>query len=215
MNKFISSGLSSLTPTQIIETVLIYSAPDADFLRIANELAGRFQDIRGVLLADPDELRSIEGIDDNTLTLIRLISQIYNYCRISEAQGLTVRNTSELKDMFVSMFGSVKQEQAVLACLDDKMTIRKICVISEGNESSVEVDVNEIIGIVSSAGCNICAVAHNHPDFSSTPSESDIIATSCLRSELKKSGITLLEHIVVGNDGAKALISGELEHFFR
>lgn len=213
--RFLQDGLDYLSPSQVIELLLFYTVPRADVFPAAEELIKRFKSVDGVLSAGKKELLAVDGVGEASAALINLISQMRSYNPIVSLEGRHIESTKELCRLFTAVYRPAVQEQARLICIDDKLVIKKSCVLSVGSDYSVSFEPQKIVDIVKESGCTQCAIAHNHPNSKCEPSEGDISATNQLRRYLKDNKITLIDHIIVGCDGARTLFSGEIEQLLR
>jgi len=64
----------SLTEVEILELILTYTIPRKNTASLAQSLLNRFGSISAILLASKDELLSIEGVGEATITFIQVIS---------------------------------------------------------------------------------------------------------------------------------------------
>ena len=60
------------------------------------------------------------------------------------------------------------------------------------------------------SGCNQCILSHNHPKSNCEPSKEDYSVTMNLQRLLRELGITLIDHVVVGRDGARTILNGDI-----
>ncbi len=206
---FLERGLEAMHPHQVLELLLFYSIPRIDTNNIAHEMLNKFGSIAGVFNAPIGELRDIHGVSENTIVLLKMIPQLFSLYAASVNEGAVLDTTSKLCKYFLSQLAGVSEEQIIIVCLDDGMRLSKFVRIAKGDSGSVAVENKKIVEAVISSGCTLCAMAHNHPISSCEPTKEDIESTSVLMKVLKYIGVTLSEHIVVGKDGACAIISHE------
>lgn len=206
---FLNMGLEAMHPHRVLELLLFYSIPRADTNNIAHDMLNKFGSIAGVFNAPINELRDMHGVSENTVILLKMIPQLFALYAASVNEGVILNTTSKLCKYFLSQLAGVAEEQIIIACLDDSMCISKFVRIARGDSGSVAVENKRIVEAVISSGCTLCVMAHNHPLSSCQPTKEDIDSTNVLMKVLKYIGITLSEHIVVGKDGACAIISQE------
>ena len=75
-NRFLTEGLDSFETHNILELLLFYSIPQRDTNGIAHKLLDTFGSLKGVFEADFEELIKIDGIKENTATLLKLIPEV-------------------------------------------------------------------------------------------------------------------------------------------
>ncbi len=91
------------------------------------------------------------------------------------------------------------EEVACMLSLDNKLNIISCCDISRGDLNTSIVNPREVFKRALVSNAKSIIVAHNHPSGDSTPSLQDKILTSELQKAGKMLGITLIDHIIVGN----------------
>lgn len=74
--RVLEQGSTSLTQQDIIEMLLMATAPRRDVKPQAKELLRRFKDVRGVLNASVDELQQIKGIKSSATGLLKIVDKI-------------------------------------------------------------------------------------------------------------------------------------------
>lgn len=84
-------------------------------------------------------------------------------------------------------------------CLDTKLRIQRIDLISLGILDSTLVHPREVFRPAVSCSASSVVVAHNHPSGDADPSEKDFGVTRKLLEASKVLGIQLLDHIIIGN----------------
>ena len=97
-------------------------------------------------------------------------------------------------------FKGLDREHFLVCGLDAKHRIIGINIVSMGSLTLAIVHPREVFKplILMNAAAFICA--HNHPSSDPTPSPEDRVLTQRLRQGAELLGITLLDHIVLGED---------------
>ena len=114
--------------------------------------------------------------------------------------------TENVADEFLSKNGKlhplidVAQERFILLCLNVKNKLVNYSIISQGSLSSSIVHPREVLkpAILSNAASVI--FVHNHPSGDSDPSMDDIEITGRLKKAFDICGISVLDHIIIGNN---------------
>lgn len=206
---FLRDGLEGMYPHNALELLLFFAIPRVDTNDVAHELISKFGSLVGVFDASYEELKSVKGVGDNAAMLIKLIPQMYAKYAESAYSGKSFTDIKDIMIFFMTQFWGVNVEKLRLVCFDDRMKIRKNLIISSGGSSSVRIDVKAIVEAAIASGCSTCAIAHNHPLSDCRPSDEDISITRRLQRFLGELGITLVDHVVVGMDGAFGIISAK------
>lgn len=128
------------------------------------------------------------------LKMVREASLLYPQRRI--------RMAKDVVELFLSFLDETDREQFFLLCLNTKNEPTALHTVSIGSLDASIVHPREVFktAILSNAASVI--VAHNHPSGDPTPSREDIQVTRNLQQAGEVLGITVLDHIVVGTEGA-------------
>ena len=101
------------------------------------------------------------------------------------------------------------REQVIVCCLDTKNHPVSLNVVSIGCLNSSLIHPREIFktAILSNAAGII--LFHNHPSGDPEPSQEDINITTRIKEAGKIMGIELLDHIIIGSEGAFCSLKGK------
>lgn len=112
-----------------------------------------------------------------------------------------VKSPRDVANVFHKFFDGIDREQFVVACLNVKNEIVNLSVVSIGSLNSSIVHPREVfkVAVLSNAGSII--VCHNHPSGNTAPSAEDIAVTERLKNCGEMMGISLVDHIILGDDG--------------
>lgn len=128
----------------------------------------------------------------------------YRVTLVCETEGTgpaePIRDSSAAAHLFRPCFDGLDREHFVVCGLDAKHRVIGINVVSVGSLSLSIVHPREIFKplIVMNAAAWLCA--HNHPSGDVTPSPEDRLLTKRLREAGELLGITLLDHLILGED---------------
>ena len=111
-----------------------------------------------------------------------------------------IRDSTRAATILRPLFHGLDREQFLVACLDAKHAIIGVNVVSIGSLSFSIVHPREVFkpAILLNSAAIICA--HNHPSGHPEPSSEDRVLTARLRQAGDLIGITILDHIILGDD---------------
>ena len=72
-NKILKGKIDSLEEHEILECLLYYSIPRKDTNPIAHELINKYKNLSNVIKAPVDDLKKVNGIGDETATLLKMV----------------------------------------------------------------------------------------------------------------------------------------------
>jgi DNA repair protein RadC len=103
------------------------------------------------------------------------------------------------------MLEDAAEEEFWLICLDAKNKPVGLHMVSRGNLNSTTVHPREVFKrAILNNSCSIICM-HNHPSGDPTPSGADIETTKRMAEVGELLGITLLDHIIIGDGTHKSL----------
>ncbi|WP_442505090.1 JAB domain-containing protein [Novipirellula sp. SH528] len=94
---------------------------------------------------------------------------------------------------------SPDQERFVIATLDTKHVVQSVVLITQGTLDASLVHPREVFKPAVIEGASAICLSHNHPSGDATPSREDHEVTTRLTEVGKLLGITVLDHIIVGD----------------
>jgi DNA repair protein RadC len=109
-----------------------------------------------------------------------------------------IRDSVTALSVFRPCFEGLDREHFLVCGLDAKHRVIGINVVSVGTLTLSIVHAREVFKplIVMNAAAWLCA--HNHPSGDATPSQEDRLLTKRLREASDLLGITLLDHVILG-----------------
>ncbi|MCM1024247.1 MAG: hypothetical protein NC395_09335 [Prevotella sp.] len=196
--RFRKSGFKDFNDHQIIELLLFYTCPRIDTNELAHTLMNKFGSIAGVFDASYEDLVSVKGISENTATLFKIIPGFLPIYYNSRSDGKVYDDLEKLKELFKPHFVGLTHEEFRLACFDNNLRLVSNVLISAGSPSSSPFEMRKITEETFKAKSSYIAIAHNHPKGVPSPSDEDVSATRIINTAMKNLGISLLDHIIVG-----------------
>lgn len=184
---------------ELLEMFLFLAFSRKDTKNLAKILLDKFKTLRNVMLADENQLRSIDGIGDSVICQLKLFHEIHLRILKEEIRPdeIKLKNTQSVVNYFRSKLGNMVTEFVLILFLNNNNEVVNEKIISSGDVDSVNVYKNMIITQATQNGSKAIIMVHNHPSGDASPSRSDINLTKDLQEILNKVNITLIDHIVV------------------
>ncbi len=198
-SQFINNGLDALTDIQKLEMLLFYAIPLKDTNPLAHNLINEFGSLSDVLSASYNELIKVDGVKENSATLIKLFGSMLNYCGRPVSDEV-LDSSAKAKKFASQYFNHVAVEQFYVFCLTKSNTVKKAFLINSGSTSEVNVEIRNITEKALETNCNRMIIAHNHPAGKAVMSEQDCRFTYSLLCSCILNNIELLDHVIVGTD---------------
>ena len=199
--KYQKNGITGWLDYEVLELVVSYAIPGKDTKPIAKELLARFPSINGVLDADIKDLERITGVGKHTALFLKLLKDvailymekgIHNRDLLSSPQVVYGYLKASLK-------GAVDEEFKMLF-LDSKNQLITGETFASGTVNRAVVYPRKVVERALYNHAVGVIIAHNHPSGALQPSPDDRKITKAIKDALKTVEITLLDHIIIGNN---------------
>lgn len=199
--KFYESDGDALEPHELLELLLYSVNSQKNTNPSARALIKKFGTIYNVFSANENDLRNVEGIGEQTVTLLKLQSALLRkYCIDMENQKenlkLTPRNSGRYA---ISYFYGYSNEAVIMFALDGAYRLISSVPINKGTSDAVNISIRDIISAAIKTKAVYVILAHNHPNGTLGFSEEDLKFTVELEQALNFVNIRLLDHIVVAD----------------
>ena len=200
-DRFLSEGLDSFEPHNVLELLLFYSIPQKDTNETAHMLINRFGSLSAVFDAPYDDLLTVPGISEHSATLIKLIPAISR--RYAMEKNSKVTKLSSIEDIgkyLVARYLGVTEETVLLLLLDNKFGLIDCVKVHEGSVNSSAITMRKLIETALFKRASMVELAHNHPSGVALPSSDDLFTTQQVKRAFDLVEIGMLAHIIVAGD---------------
>ena len=200
-DRFLSEGLDSFEPHNVLELLLFYSIPQKDTNETAHMLINRFGSLSAVFDAPYDDLLTVPGISEHSATLIKLIPAISR--RYAMEKNSKVTKLSSIEDIgkyLVARYLGVTEETVLLLLLDNKFGLIDCVKVHEGSVNSSAITMRKLIETALFKRASMVVLAHNHPSGVALHSSDDLFTTQQVKRAFDLVEIGMLAHIIVAGD---------------
>ena len=200
-DKFLKSGLAGFHDYEIVELLLSLGTPRRDCKAAAKEAIKRFQTLRGVLEAAPEDLQQIDGVGAYSAFGIKLVQEVAReFLRAKILEKPFYRSSQEVFDYLYHSMRGLKKEVFKVIYLNAQNQIIDTIDLSEGTVNASVVSPREVIEVaIRNSGTSLIFV-HNHPSGNPEPSNNDKGLTRELVYAGKLLRLRVLDHIVIGDN---------------
>ena len=201
--KALENGIDSLADHEILELMLSFAVPYKDMNSIAHQLINEFGSIQNVLTRPTKELEKIIGVGKKTAQYLNCLSLFCKYYHVFDVK--------EKKNYISSAFQSYQfckklverldHEEFYAVCIDNDNCVKNFKKFSKGTNNETGVNLKELVQYTLNSNCNNVIICHNHPKGCEKPSANDLNITKNIYMALAFHGISLLDHIIIGEQG--------------
>jgi len=199
--KFIRSGIEALHEYEAVELLLTYAVPRQDVKPRAKALLERFHSLKGVLDAEIDDLKQVEGIGDRSAAFFTLVKETASlYLKQKAKEKKQVSCTTELLDFCRTVMGGKKDEEFAVIYLDAQNQIIEFETVQKGVVNQAVVYPRQVLESALKKKASAIILAHNHPSGHVRPSDADIRLTRTIQETAKVLDILVHDHIIIGEN---------------
>jgi len=199
--KFLSAGLSGFHDYEVIELLLTIGTPVKDCKTPAKEALKRFKTLQGVFEASSRELCEVAGIGPKNLFGLKLIKAVADrYLSRKLEQQDVISNSKSLFKYLTHHMRDKDRECFEVVFLDAKNKVITTETLFQGTLTASSVYPREVVRAALDHRAAALIFAHNHPSGDPEPSPEDIALTRQLIFACRVMGMTVHEHLIIGND---------------
>lgn len=126
--------------------------------------------------------------------------------------GGSINSAANVYEMFSWLSNNVQEEMYALY-LDTKNRVVDYYQVAKGSNNIAHVKAADVLRPVLLANATSFILIHNHPSGDPEPSREDRLITDTIKKAAELFGITLFDHIVIGDGRIKSLAEeGYLKH---
>lgn len=205
--KLATKGKSSLSDAELLAIVL----GSGNIEETALQLAQRMLKENGNSLANLAKLNINEFKKYRGVGLVKAINIIAAFelgrrrQGLEPAERLAIKTPVQAYELFKPLLSDLRHEEFYIAMLDRANQLIKTEHISKGGMSSTVVDIRLICKFLLENNASCVILAHNHPSGNLNPSNEDIQLTKKLKEATKLFDISILDHIIVGDNSYTSL----------
>lgn len=200
--RFLSAGLEGFHDYEVIELLLTLATPRKDCKDAAKAALARFKTLQGVLEATAEELMEVPGIGPKNMfgvTLVKSVSKRLLEKKVVHKQ--TLSHSAALFDYLTATMRDKTRECFKAVFLDSKNRVIDVQTLSEGTLTGSSVYPREVVAAALRHHAAALIFAHNHPSGDPRPSAEDVAVTRQLVFAGRVMGITVHEHLIIGDGG--------------
>lgn len=211
--RFMHRSPDGLKDEELLELLLRYSRDDAG--EMARKILERFPNIAVIMEADAEDLSTVEGMDEDTVLLLRLIPELHRRYFLSRSRAQKrLADSRDYGNYLQPYFYGARDEMVYLLLLDAAGQVLNCRLLAKGSVNATGVPIRRLVQEALTANATGIVLAHNHPCGIALPSKEDVELTLRLREALEIMDLTLLDHIIVADDDFVSLRdSGYLHRF--
>ena len=201
--KCLAGGPELLTDTELLAVILRCGVQGRSSLELAGDILQlcRFEEgLTGIHHLSLQQLRELKGVGLVKAVQIKCIGELSKRLARSQARrALDFCDPATIADYYMEHLCHEEQENVLCMMLDTKNHFLGDACISKGTVNTSLISPREIFLEAMAYHAVHLVLVHNHPSGDPTPSGDDVQVTERIALAGDLLGITLLDHIVIGN----------------
>ncbi len=198
--RLLTAGADALADHELLELVLFIALPRRDTKPIARALLTRFGSFAASVAAPPRELSAVEGLGEAGIAALKTIQAAS--LRLARAEVINrpvLAHWDALMAYLNAMLARERVEQFRLLFLDARNRLLADEAQSRGTVDHTPVYPREVVKRALELHATALILVHNHPSGDPQPSRADIDMTREIKTAAEGLGITLHDHVIIGN----------------
>ena len=203
--RFLRAGREAVDDRELLELLLSGRPAVTDAGALAAALLQVFGTAPRVLAARPDRLRSVPGLSEDAIAVLKAAEALgIRMAReeVPDAVRPSFTDYSKVIDYCRTLAGHREVEQFHLLFLNRKNRLLASELHQHGSVCHTPAYPREICIRALELQASALIALHGHPSGDPEPSRADIDMTGRIRDALRTVGVTLLDHIVVTPSGS-------------
>ncbi len=196
--RLLREGARALSSAELLAIILRTGVRGQNVLQIAQSLLGKYDGLRGLAAASPDELAKEHSLGPAKVAQLQAALELGRRLLVSSPDDRPqVRSPEDVYTLLMDM-GNLSQEELRTLLLDSKNRVIRIRTIYVGSVNASVFRTGELFREAVRSSCASIIVAHNHPSGDPSPSPEDVAVTRQIVEAGKLLNIDVLDHLIIG-----------------
>jgi DNA repair protein RadC len=192
-------GEGALSTSELLAIILRVGVGGESALALARRLISTYEGLPGLARASFAELRAERGLGNAKTAQLKAALELGRRMLLATPEErLIVRSPSDVAQILMAEMSHLEQEHFRVLYLDTRNRLLGSDEVYVGSLNASHIRVGEIFRDAIKRNCAAIIVAHNHPSGDPSPSPEDVEVTRRLVSAGDLLGISVLDHLVIG-----------------
>jgi DNA repair protein RadC len=198
--KLLRLGAAALGDNELVALVLGSGLVHASALAVANDLLRTRGGVHGLARSTCADLAQVTGVGAaKAAKLVAALELGRRTLVVAPAARIRIRSPVDAASLLMPPFGSRQAEHFGALLLDSKHRVIRTVIVAMGTLNSTIVEPRDVFREAMLNAAAAIVVFHNHPSGDPSPSPDDIALTRRLATAGDLLGITVVDHIVLGD----------------
>ena len=208
--RFRKEGLEGFAAHEVLELLLFYGRSRGDTNPLAHRLLETFGSLQGVLEATPDQLMQVNGIGEESATLLSLMMPMFRRYERSVCDNTRkLAHFPEVRDYCYAMLMGYRKECFGVISLSTQMKVLGSRIVAEGVLTEVPAYPRLVVEAALNHNAFSVVLCHNHPGGNPQPSRADIDMTKLIQKTLHALGVGVVDHMIVADGQVYSMVQAK------
>ncbi len=198
--KMMLKGERNLTDPELLAIILGQGTRELSALELAQLLMVKYKSLRHLKDASLEELLEEKGIGPAKAVSVKAAIEMGRRMAQESQLKVQIKSPDDVKDIVMEEMRYFDREHFRVIYLDRKGGMLEMQDISVGGLHSSIVHPREVFKVAVKKSAASLILVHNHPSGDPTPSQEDVEITRRLIEAGNIMGITVLDHIIIGDN---------------
>lgn len=204
-------GVKNLSNSELLGIIIKTGTKQATSVELAQQvlqLKGNTdtKDLRFLSEISIEEFTTIKGIGKvKAIQLIAVCELAKRMSRPINNMKVKIKNSKDVANLLMDELRGEKREMVKLLILNTKNVLLKIVDVALGGGNFAAIEPKQVLVEPIKMQAQKIILVHNHPSGDPTPSQGDFQVTDRIYESADIMGITLLDHIVIGDGKFKSV----------
>lgn len=192
-------GERALANAELLAVTMRTGNPGENVVRLAERLLAHFNGLPGMARASLSELQQVKGIGPAKAAEIKAALELgRRLLAAAPEERPRVTSPADAANLLMSEMMFLEQEHLRLILLDTRNHVLSTPTVYQGSLNASVVRIGEIFRHALKDNAAALIVAHNHPSGDPSPSPEDVHVTRQLVEAGDLLDISVLDHIIIG-----------------
>jgi len=200
--KALRLGINMLEGAELIALIIGSGVSHHSALEIGYRLIMNPNGLIGLLKYGPQQFLDIPGINKaNAVKLLAVCEIARRMQQDRSEEPLVFREASQIYAKYHLTLGSSPQEKMLLLMLSRQNRLIGEKALYQGTSAKLNLSLRDLYVELFNHNAHKFILIHNHPGGNHEPSQDDIKTTVTIKTEALKLGLTLVDHVIISEEG--------------
>lgn len=194
-----SYGVQALSNSELLSIILGQGSKKENVIELSNRLL-KENNLDSLSVLNISELKKVFGIGEaKACQIVSCFELGRRTASFNPEKKVSINSANDVVELFSPKLNFLKKEHFICIYLNSRKKVIKKETIFIGTLDASLVHPREIFEIAIKEGASGIILLHNHPSGDSNPSREDLEVTEQLISSGEILGISVIDHVIIGN----------------